>query len=273
MELATARAVRSRPASIPSPRRWASSTRASATTRSSTTTATSPAASSSARCRSTWRVGSADATLAVYNALRGYLPELAALAANAPFHAGRDTGLRLDPAADRRAAAAPGRPAGDRVLGGLRGDAGWGARRASPRAAAVVVGAAPARRLRHARGARLRRPDDAGRGRGGGRLRACADRLAARALRAGEALPVRRVVADRREPLDRRPARAGRPAADLETGERRPVRELLRERLETLAPSRSGSAAPTSSRACTRCSSATAPSVSARSRPSAACRG
>jgi carboxylate-amine ligase len=38
-------------------------------------------------------VGGADRTLAVYNALRGRLPELAALAANAPFHAGRDTGL------------------------------------------------------------------------------------------------------------------------------------------------------------------------------------
>jgi len=38
-------------------------------------------------------VGSADGTLAVYNALRGYLPELAALAASAPFHEGRDTGL------------------------------------------------------------------------------------------------------------------------------------------------------------------------------------
>ena len=32
-------------------------------------------------------------TLEVYNALRGHLPELAALAANAPFHAGRDTGM------------------------------------------------------------------------------------------------------------------------------------------------------------------------------------
>jgi carboxylate-amine ligase len=32
-------------------------------------------------------------TLPVYNALRSYLPELAALAANAPFHDGRDTGL------------------------------------------------------------------------------------------------------------------------------------------------------------------------------------
>jgi glutamate---cysteine ligase / carboxylate-amine ligase len=35
----------------------------------------------------------ADRALAVYNALRSYLPLLAALAANAPFYAGRDTGL------------------------------------------------------------------------------------------------------------------------------------------------------------------------------------
>lgn len=38
-------------------------------------------------------VGGAERTLAVYNALRSHLPELAALAANAPFHAGHDTGL------------------------------------------------------------------------------------------------------------------------------------------------------------------------------------
>ncbi len=38
-------------------------------------------------------LGGADRTLAVYNALRAHLPELAALAANAPFHEGRDTGL------------------------------------------------------------------------------------------------------------------------------------------------------------------------------------
>jgi carboxylate-amine ligase len=37
-------------------------------------------------------VGGAERTLAVYNALRGHLPELAALAANAPFHGGRDSG-------------------------------------------------------------------------------------------------------------------------------------------------------------------------------------
>jgi carboxylate-amine ligase len=35
----------------------------------------------------------ADRALAVYNALRSHLPDLAALAANAPFYEGRDTGL------------------------------------------------------------------------------------------------------------------------------------------------------------------------------------
>jgi len=38
-------------------------------------------------------VGGAERTLAVYNALRSYLPELAALAAAAPFYEGRDSGL------------------------------------------------------------------------------------------------------------------------------------------------------------------------------------
>lgn len=38
-------------------------------------------------------VGDADRALAIYNAARSYLPLLAALAANAPFYEGRDTGL------------------------------------------------------------------------------------------------------------------------------------------------------------------------------------
>jgi carboxylate-amine ligase len=38
-------------------------------------------------------VGGADRSLAVYNALRSYLPELAALAANSPFYEGVDTGM------------------------------------------------------------------------------------------------------------------------------------------------------------------------------------
>jgi carboxylate-amine ligase len=38
-------------------------------------------------------VGGSERTLAVYNALRSYLPEIAALAAAGPFYEGRDTGL------------------------------------------------------------------------------------------------------------------------------------------------------------------------------------
>ena len=38
-------------------------------------------------------VGDADTAIAVYNAARSYLPLIAALAANAPFYEGRDTGL------------------------------------------------------------------------------------------------------------------------------------------------------------------------------------
>ncbi len=38
-------------------------------------------------------IGGADRTLRVYNAMRSYLPEIAALAANAPIYEGRDTGL------------------------------------------------------------------------------------------------------------------------------------------------------------------------------------
>jgi glutamate---cysteine ligase / carboxylate-amine ligase len=37
--------------------------------------------------------GTAKRALALYNSLRSFLPEIAALAANAPFHQGRDTGL------------------------------------------------------------------------------------------------------------------------------------------------------------------------------------
>jgi carboxylate-amine ligase len=38
-------------------------------------------------------VGGAERTLSVYNALRGYLPEIAALAANAAIYRGKDTGM------------------------------------------------------------------------------------------------------------------------------------------------------------------------------------
>ena len=51
------------------------------------------AAASAAALSLTVAVGGHARTLAVYNALRSFLPELAALAANAPFYAGQDTRL------------------------------------------------------------------------------------------------------------------------------------------------------------------------------------
>ena len=65
-------------------------------------------------------LGGADRTLAVYNALRSQLPELAALAANAPFHAGRDTGLASIRPTIAVGPAAPGRSARDPVVGVVR---------------------------------------------------------------------------------------------------------------------------------------------------------
>ena len=56
-------------------------------------TARWPGASSCARCRSTSPWAARSARSAVYNALRPWLPAIAALAANAPYHDGRDTGM------------------------------------------------------------------------------------------------------------------------------------------------------------------------------------
>ena len=72
-------------------------------------------------------LGGADRTLAVYNALRSHLPELAALAANAPFHAGRDTGLASIRPTIAVQPAAPGRAARHPELGVVRAGAAAGA--------------------------------------------------------------------------------------------------------------------------------------------------
>ena len=146
-------------------------------------------------------------------------PMLAALAANAPFHGGRDTGLASIRPKIARAAAAPGHPAGDRARG-----------RRSPRRCAwgAASGAVPEPRrwwwelrphpaLRHARGARARRPGD-GRGRRRGRRGGPRARRAGCAERhdAGEPLADGRHVAAGGEPLVGRAlghgCRAGRPA-------------------------------------------------------------
>ena len=172
-------------------------------------------------------VGSADETLAVYNALRGYLPELAALAANAPFHAGRDTGFAsvrpLIGALLPRQGVPPQIPSWAEYAEMLlwTGDpkSWWFELR--PHLAfgtlelrvcdtqTTVAEAAAVAAYAHALVAWLRERDD----------RAC---------------PQSWRIAENRW----RAARHGLDAelADLVTGERRPVRELLRERLAVLTP-------------------------------------
>ena len=81
------------PACIPSQPPRASSTSALATSTPRASTARSRGASSSMPSRSTSRPVRPTGRWRSTTRLRSYLPELAALAANAPFHDGRDTGL------------------------------------------------------------------------------------------------------------------------------------------------------------------------------------
>ena len=169
-------------------------------------------------------VGGADRALAVHNALRAHLPELAALAANGAVPRRARHGLAsvrplicgllprqgVPPALSR---------AGRRYAEALR----WGARRARADAAPVVVGAAPAPDARHARGARPRRAGDGRRRRRDRRGRPRARRPPGRAPRRRRALPRRR----RRWRIEENRWSACRHGvegelADLATGERAP---------------------------------------------------
>ena len=168
-------------------------------------------------------VGGAERALAVYNALRGHLPELAALAANAPLPRGPRHGLRVRPAADRDAAPAPGRAAG-----------------------AASPGSAFAAALRWARhpGAQwwwelrphpafgtleLRVPDAQTTVEDAAAVAAFAHALVvwlAERHDEGERLGAARDVADRGEPLGALRARGVEgELRDLDSGERRPTRE------------------------------------------------
>lgn len=181
--------------------------------------------------------GSATRALAVYNGLRSYLPEIAALAANAPFHGGEDTGLasvrptisaRLPrqgvppPLSDWDQFAAElrwGAAAGSVVDPG----AWWWELRPNPRfgtlelrvpdAQTTVAEAAGVAAFVHCLVAELCERHESG------------DELAA--------APSWRIAENRwwaaRDGL-------GAELADLVTGERRPVRERLREVVERLAP-------------------------------------
>ena len=76
-------------------------------------------------------VGGAERALAVHNALRSYLPELAALAANAPFYAGRDSGMASVRPPIARTLPRQGIPPALESWARLRADLRWGARPAA----------------------------------------------------------------------------------------------------------------------------------------------
>jgi carboxylate-amine ligase len=182
-------------------------------------------------------LGGAERTLAVYNALRSYLPELAALAANAPFHAGRDTGLAsIRPTIAvhlQRQGIPPAIPSWEWFAEALQ----WG------KATDTVPDARRwwfELRLHATYGTlELRAPDAQSSLEAVHGVAAFAyDLIHALAARfdAGEALPVHdawRIEENRWAAM--RDGVTGT-LADLETGERVPTRELLRSRLETPHP-------------------------------------
>ena len=179
----------------------------------------------------------ADRALAVYNALRSYLPDLAALAANAPFYAGRDTGLASvrPKIADilPRQGVPPEIPSWDALADYLQ----WG------RAAGTI--AEPGQwwfelRLHLAYGTvEVRVPDVQATVADTAALAAVVHALVARLAErhdSGEELPVDATwrIAENRWAACRHGLDAG--LADLRTGEVRPARERLGALLDELEP-------------------------------------
>lgn len=184
-------------------------------------------------------VGGCDRALAVYNALRSHLPELAALGANAPFHGGRDTGLASVRPTISETLPRQGVPPAFASWAELAGALAWGRR----------SGALPRQRLwwwelrlhpLHGT-VEVRVPDAQGTVGETAALGAVVHALAAELARrhdAGEALPVAptwRIEENRWSAL-----RHGLDGtlADLVTGEPAPTRErleVLLERLRTAA--------------------------------------
>jgi glutamate---cysteine ligase / carboxylate-amine ligase len=183
------------------------------------------------------RVSGAARALAVYNALRSLLPELAALAANAPFHAGRDTGLASIRPKISETLPRQGIPPALSSLDELAAALDWGAAagvmpsprtwwwelRLHPELATVEV-RVPDQQTTAGESAAL-----------AGVVHALVARLAAR-HDAGEPLEVHpswRIAENRWSA-----ARHGLDGwmADLHTGERRPTRARLHALLDELAP-------------------------------------
>jgi len=182
-------------------------------------------------------VGGATRTLAVHDALRSFLPELAALAANGAFHGGRDSGLASARPLICGLLPRQGVPPALQSWERFAAELAWGAR----------AGALPAPgqwwwelRPHPAFGTlELRVPDAQSTLAGAAGVAAAAQALVAwlaQRFDAGEPLPVApdwRIAENRFAAL-----RGGLDAAlaDLQTGERVPARERLRALLDALAP-------------------------------------
>ena len=182
-------------------------------------------------------VRGADRALAVLNAVRSYLPDLAALAGNGPLHAGRDTGLAsLRPLIAEllpRQGVPPALASWEEYVDYL---ALGPPRRAVPRRGRAVVGGARARRARDDRAAlpdAQTTPDEAA-----GVLAVGAGLVAWLAERydAGEQLPVhdRIRISDNRW----RALRHGLNGSllDLDSGEQEPTRARVLALIDRVAP-------------------------------------
>jgi glutamate---cysteine ligase / carboxylate-amine ligase len=182
-------------------------------------------------------VGGADRTLAVHNALRSFLPELAALAANGPFHEGRDTGLASVRPKISETLPRQGVPPPLRSWDDFADDLAWGARAGSVHSPRVWWWELRAHPIFGT--LELRVPD----------AQTSLDEAAAVAgfahslvgllverYDAGEPLrcdPAWRIEENRWSACSRGVEGS---LADLDTGERRPTRERLRELVERLEP-------------------------------------
>ena len=182
-------------------------------------------------------IGGAERAVAVHDALRSYLPDLAGARGQRAVPRGPRQRAGLGAPDDRGDAAAPGRAAGAGQLGGLRArpELGRGRRRAAGEAA-LVVGAAAASDVRHDRGPRRRHADDRRRDRRLRRGRARARAWLAERVAAGEELPVAPTwrIAENRWWAARHGLDAS--LADLVTGEREPLRVRLERLFDELAP-------------------------------------
>jgi carboxylate-amine ligase len=182
-------------------------------------------------------VGGAERSLAVYNALRAHLPELAALAANAPYLGGLDTGLAsVRPKVSQllpRQGVPPALESWDAFAAALR----WGAAAGSvpePRRWWWELRPHPAFGTLE-----VRVPDAQARLLDAAAIVAVVHSLTARlAARHDAGEPAPRVERWRIEENRWSACRDGVEGtlADLETGERQPTRERLRALLDELAP-------------------------------------